>query len=242
MMTRAGKTNYFAYIDTLRAKLTQVHSSLPSNPFNSDLTTKSKQIVENQTEEIDATQKSRIQWLEAGDANTTFFHASTKRRNNKLNIKSLTDNGTTLTTRPKLAGASISFFQKLWSGDQAPSSTISYPLKKLSVESCEWLKNLISEDEIKQAVFDVDSNKAPGLDKFPASFYQTCWAIIQANLIKVVKYFFLEGRMLKEANSAFIALIPKVQMALLSISSGQSICATSSIRSSPKLWQIALRK
>jgi hypothetical protein len=36
-----------------------------------------------------------------------------------------------------------------------------------------------SEEEIRKAVFQMEHNKAPGLDGFPAEFYHSFWDIIK---------------------------------------------------------------
>jgi len=52
--------------------------------------------------------------------------------------------------------------------------------------------------------------KAPGPDGFEASFYQQHWTILKEQLYAAIKDFFGSGKLLKEFNHAFIALIPKV--------------------------------
>jgi hypothetical protein len=53
----------------------------------------------------------------------------------------------------------------------------------LSVEENNFLTALYSEDEVKKAVFQMKHNKAPGLDGFPAEFYQNFWEIIKSDLV-----------------------------------------------------------
>jgi hypothetical protein len=36
-----------------------------------------------------------------------------------------------------------------------------------------WIRPF-SEEEVREAVFQIEHNKAPGPDGFPAEFYQTC--------------------------------------------------------------------
>jgi hypothetical protein len=40
-----------------------------------------------------------------------------------------------------------------------------------------------SEEEVKKAVFQMEHNKAPGPDDFPAEFYQTFWDTIKLDLL-----------------------------------------------------------
>ena len=51
-----------------------------------------------------------------------------------------------------------------------------------------------SEVEVKEAIFSMEHNKAPGPDGFPAEFYQVFWEVIKADLMamfKVISLFFL---------------------------------------------------
>jgi hypothetical protein len=42
-----------------------------------------------------------------------------------------------------------------------------------------------SEDEIRKVVFQMEHNKAPVPDGFPANFYQSFWDIIKADLLEL---------------------------------------------------------
>lgn len=53
-------------------------------------------------------------------------------------------------------------------------------------------------------------DKAPGPDGFNAHFFQVCWGIIKHDVCKAVSNFFRSGKLLKQVNSTFLELIPKV--------------------------------
>ncbi|KAL9658994.1 hypothetical protein QQ045_028253 [Rhodiola kirilowii] len=67
----------------------------------------------------------------------------------------------------------------------------------------------ISDEEIKTAVFSIGALKAPGIDGFPAIFYQKHWEIIKSSVIKEVRDFWASGVLDKEINRTLIVLIPK---------------------------------
>jgi len=67
-----------------------------------------------------------------------------------------------------------------------------------------------TEAEIHSAILQMDPYKALGPDGFGASFYQKHWPIIKKHLCAAIKDFFSSGKLLKEFNHTFIALIPKV--------------------------------
>ncbi|XP_026443128.1 uncharacterized protein LOC113343004 [Papaver somniferum] len=67
-----------------------------------------------------------------------------------------------------------------------------------------------SSEEIKQAVFDLGADSAPGPDGFSGCFYRHCWDIIQDDLLRAVIYCWNSGHIPNGVNSSLIVLIPKV--------------------------------
>nr|GEX44636.1 RNA-directed DNA polymerase, eukaryota [Tanacetum cinerariifolium] len=68
----------------------------------------------------------------------------------------------------------------------------------------------VTNDEIKKAVWDCGTDKAPGPDGFTFGFYRRFWYLIDNDVYEAVRYFFVYGDILKGCNSSFIALIPKI--------------------------------
>eukprot|EP00253_Pinus_taeda_P005903 PITA_05903 len=73
----------------------------------------------------------------------------------------------------------------------------------------EILEAKITKDEARKALYDMDPDKAPGPDGFSARFLQTCWPIIEKDLIKMIRKFQNSQKIGGSTNSAFLALIPK---------------------------------
>nr|GEV83709.1 hypothetical protein [Tanacetum cinerariifolium] len=68
----------------------------------------------------------------------------------------------------------------------------------------------VSNEEIKDTMFDTDDKKAPGPDGFTAKFFKKSWEVIGKDVYKDVKEFFIKGKLLGELNSTLITLVPKV--------------------------------
>lgn len=67
-----------------------------------------------------------------------------------------------------------------------------------------------SDLEIKETVFSLSTESAPGPDGFTGAFFQKTWPIISDVVIRVVKEIFTDPRPLPRFVSAtLIALIPK---------------------------------
>ncbi|KAL2240816.1 UNVERIFIED_CONTAM: hypothetical protein Sindi_0722800 [Sesamum indicum] len=85
-----------------------------------------------------------------------------------------------------------------------------------------WAKYILSEDEashlvlpfspneVKQAVFDIAEDKAPGPDGYSSGFFKAAWSVVGEEVIRAVLDFFNTGKLLKQVNSTLLALIPKV--------------------------------
>ena len=63
--------------------------------------------------------------------------------------------------------------------------------------------------EVREALFSLPADKAPGLDGFPNFFFQRFWPVIMGEVVKAVQEFFGAKSLLKEINSTFLVLIPK---------------------------------
>ncbi|GKA98433.1 RNA-directed DNA polymerase, eukaryota, reverse transcriptase zinc-binding domain protein [Tanacetum coccineum] len=68
----------------------------------------------------------------------------------------------------------------------------------------------VSYIEIKEAIFDINDNKAPGPDGFTAKFFKKAWDTVGNDVFKAVKEFFSKGKLLGELNATLITLVPKV--------------------------------
>ncbi|GJT08544.1 putative RNA-directed DNA polymerase [Tanacetum coccineum] len=130
-------------------------------------------------------QKAKIEWLKLGDANTAYFHKLVKSQSMRNQIDRIT----------RLDGT-------IADGDQVPLP--------LSDEEAAFIIQEVLDQEIKEAVFSLGDNKAPGPDGYSAAFFKEAWDIISVDICKVVKEFFTNGTLLKEVNHTTIALILKV--------------------------------
>ncbi|KAL0286498.1 UNVERIFIED_CONTAM: hypothetical protein Sangu_2730000 [Sesamum angustifolium] len=63
--------------------------------------------------------------------------------------------------------------------------------------------------EVKQAIFYINDNKAPGPDGYSACFFKRAWHIVGDQVCTAVLDFFRSGRLLRQLNHSIIALVPK---------------------------------
>ncbi|KAI9173782.1 hypothetical protein LWI28_006415 [Acer negundo] len=117
--------------------------------------------------------RSRVRWLRDGDRNTSFFHASIKRRQYRNTISALSINGVLSEDRPNIRDHIISYYSGLFSLDVSrvgrDLSIVDDVIPSL-VTAAEnaFLTSVPSADDIHDAVFAMDATSAPRLDGFSA--------------------------------------------------------------------------
>ena len=122
-------------------------------------------------------QRARINNLRDGDANTKFFHRKVNSRRRKNFIYKLRHNHGWVTSHEEKQQVAQSHFSTTL-GRPNPS-TLSFNWESLALPS----HNLIGlddpflEEEVKEAISDMPSDKAPGPDGFNGKFYKSCWEI-----------------------------------------------------------------
>lgn len=128
-------------------------------------------------EEIYWKQKARIDWLQAGDRNTKFFHNTVKDRRKGSVLNSLmTAEGILLSSHREIALEATRFFGSLFSEDsvlaRAEEDLILACIPSLvTPEMNEALIKPITLPEIELVVFGMKKGKAPGPDGFPIEFF-----------------------------------------------------------------------
>jgi hypothetical protein len=73
----------------------------------------------------------------------------------------------------------------------------------------ELLIEKITKKVVKEAIFQMEHNKAPGPDDFPIEFYQTFWKIIKGDLMALFEDFHDGNLPLYSLNFGTIILLPK---------------------------------
>ncbi|CAA7018096.1 unnamed protein product, partial [Microthlaspi erraticum] len=157
-------------------------------------------------------QRSRIQWLQHGDSNTSFFHAATRGRRAINNLSMIEDAEGTTHHEDHLIGKVVAdFYQKLFTSDyRDPKAAVDEALQtRVTPAMNEALTKLPDEKEIKEAVFSVHPDKAPGPDGFSAGFYHSYWEIISFDVYREIRSFFESGFLHPRYNETHVRLIPK---------------------------------
>ncbi|KAK3218464.1 hypothetical protein Dsin_012434 [Dipteronia sinensis] len=166
-------------------------------------------------DEIYWKQRSRVDWLGAGDRNSRYFHAKATARKKKNHISSLLDTaGRTQETEEGMAVVVSDFFASLFKSVNPPMEDIrkvSAPVRyRLSDDQTRSLGAVISADEIKVAVFSLNPTKAPGPDGFQAIFFQNFWGLVGNGVTRVCLRILNGEISIRHFNATNVVLIPKV--------------------------------
>ncbi|CAN6676537.1 unnamed protein product [Malus baccata var. baccata] len=159
-------------------------------------------------------QRSRVQWLREGDANTKFFHHSTIQRRRRNSVVSLMTNNGNWEVNPKQVRRLVDeHFVNLFtsSGQREWGDLLSCVNHMVSDEMNETLSSRVSTDKVKIAAMQMGGLKAPGPDGFPGIFYQAHWDILAADVNEIIGEMMLGHVDPRRINATHLVLIPKVQ-------------------------------
>ena len=159
-------------------------------------------------------QKSRTIWLREGDRNTKFFHAKTKQRRARNRITKLLDSlGNWVETEDGIEKLATYYFADLFTASlpEDREEAFRFTTAKVTHEMNISLTSIPSEAEIKEAVFAIHPEKAPGPDGMTSLFYQRFWNVIGKDIVSTVQDFFATGELDERMNQTNICLIPKTE-------------------------------
>jgi hypothetical protein len=86
-------------------------------------------------------------------------------------------------------------------------------IPQVSPEENESLIVDFTEYEVREVIFQMEYNKAPGPDAFPTEFYQVFRGMIKEDLLALFLEFHKETLDLFSLNFRIITLIPKIENA-----------------------------
>ncbi|CAM8943394.1 unnamed protein product [Rhodiola kirilowii] len=160
-------------------------------------------------------QRSRISWLSEGDNNTRFFHLKANARRRVNTISNLVDNiGRSYSNPDDIERVAVSYFRDLFASsgrltDAEISDSLQCIPKMVTDSHNRVLLDPYTDGEIKAALFQLYPFKAPGLDGFPAGFFQKFWNTVKRDFIKDCLSILNGGDIPQGSNDTLIVLIPK---------------------------------
>nr|GEU30804.1 hypothetical protein [Tanacetum cinerariifolium] len=163
-------------------------------------------------EECFLKQKAKIEWLKEGDTNSAYFYKAVKSQISRSRIDVITSDDGTIYENDQVADLFVSYYEQFL-GIAGNSNGVNIDGLFMNVladhHGLDQIRS-VTTCEVKDAMFSMGNDKAPGPDGYTVSFFKESWDIIGDDVTKVVGEFFTNGTMLKELNHTNIALVPKV--------------------------------
>lgn len=155
--------------------------------------------------------RSRVIWLNDGDANTRFFHTTTlnRRRRNKIIVLQKEEGDWTYDPQ-EIQNITFTYFKNLFT---IGKTFVRIPYERTDKFLTNSIYHSIGDIPIEEGILDTIKSfqplKAPGPDGLHPLFYQKYWDIVGNSTIQLCKNAFINGHIPEEINRTHLCLIPK---------------------------------
>ena len=126
--------------------------------------------------------RSRANWIEQGETNSSYFLRLELQRQTYNTIKSLKrEDDSVVTGNDNIIGTMCDFYKTLYTSNNIDTDSIDEYMsrvnfeQKLSDDENMFLESFPTINECRDAVFNMKVNKSPGSDGLPSEFYKIFW-------------------------------------------------------------------
>ncbi|XP_048611893.1 uncharacterized protein LOC106393218 [Brassica napus] len=142
------------------------------------------------------------------------LYAATRQAINHIHFLN-SDVGERIESQEGIQQLCVDYFLKLLGSESSQPMFIQSDLDLLfnfrcSEEQIAGFEKKFTNEDIKEAFFSLPRNKTGGPDGYSAEFFIDTWEIIGPEVTEAILEFFNSGCLLKQWNSASLALIPKI--------------------------------
>jgi hypothetical protein len=160
--------------------------------------------------------RSRITWINSGDANTKFFHNMASYNRNRKHVWELVSgNGEIISGQQAIKEEAVCYFKIFYKAKE--NSNVSelvrlsslYP-KMVTEDEAELLFKPVTLEELKSTLENFKKERSPGPDGWTTEFFIFFFDLMGEDLLEMVEDSRKKGQLFGGLNSNFLALIPKV--------------------------------
>ena len=159
-------------------------------------------------------QRSRNNWLKAGDKNITFFHTKASNRYQRNTISRIMDaNNKWLEDVDQIGQAFVGYFEELFSTSRpkVEQEMIDAIHSKVTERMNSTLIQGFHAMEVEKALKQMHPLMAPGLNDMPPLFYHHFWPTVKSIVISTVLDFLNHDVSPPKFHDTHIVLIPKTK-------------------------------
>jgi len=164
-------------------------------------------------EELYWLQRSKVNKLLHGDENTKFFQLIANGKHRKAQIFQLEQEEGVIIGNENLKHYITNYYKKLFGpheeNDFSLVEEVRGDIPQVTERENEFLTAAFTEQEIHDALFQMEHNKSPGPDGFLVEFYQFFWEVIKDDLVQLFVAFHKGELPIHSLNFGIITLIPK---------------------------------
>ncbi|XP_074291861.1 uncharacterized protein LOC141618677 [Silene latifolia] len=161
-------------------------------------------------------QKSKEKWMDDGDENTAYYHASIKHMRLRNKVYQVKDKDGILCTQPDaIQDAFEAYYRELLGGSKSVAKVNSGIVRRgscITDEHRALLTAPVTDEEVKTAMFSIPGTKVPGPDGYSSQFFKDAWTIVGEEVTVAVKNAYQSETILKECNNTILTLIPKIDV------------------------------
>ncbi|POO04030.1 Endonuclease/exonuclease/phosphatase [Trema orientale] len=142
-------------------------------------------------EEIYWKQRSRVSWIQSGDANTKFFHSKANKRRKANKIKKIQDKYGILVNKDEdIENVIVDYFQNIFTSVGENNEALEQVLHTIDpsitdVMNSKLIRPFIAND-VWDAIQSMGPDRSPGQDGISAMFYQQNWSTIGPMVTRAV--------------------------------------------------------
>jgi hypothetical protein len=167
-----------------------------------------------------AMMRSKADWVEFGERNSSYFLKLENRNRQVKNIAMLIDdNGKKISGQKEILDEELRFYKTLYTQPEDPGGPnsreiakqffLNEDIPKITEEDKISSDSDITLEEIGHALKDLKNGKTPGSDGLPPDFYKFFWSVIKVLVFESLAYSITKGEMSIDQRRGIINLIPK---------------------------------